>query len=288
MHALRFAPAPLSRGSRRWRVQRVLVDECTQATEPECLLPMTLGAQQVVLVGDHCQLGPVVMNKTAERSGLSQSLVERMILCGVRPVRLQVQYRMHPCLSEFPSNTFYEGALQVRARAAGSPPALSRPRCLLFMHMRRRGGLRAPLRQHALCLLTLYTVCVDAPHCARVDAPHCAERRHRGGAHRPLRGLPLAGRVALPHVLPAARRGGDQQQRHELREPAGGRGRGEGRDDVSQLQRAAAPDRRRHAVRRAARAGALSAARGPMHAWHAWTSHAQHRSLISCQQQPAA
>ena len=24
----------------------------------------------------------------------------------------KVQYRMHPCLSEFPSNTFYEGTLQ--------------------------------------------------------------------------------------------------------------------------------------------------------------------------------
>jgi len=24
----------------------------------------------------------------------------------------QVQYRMHPCLSEFPSNSFYEGTLQ--------------------------------------------------------------------------------------------------------------------------------------------------------------------------------
>lgn len=70
---------------------QVLVDESTQATEPECLLPMTLGAQQVVLVGDHCQLGPVVMNKQAERCGLSQSLVERMILCGVRPVQLQVR-----------------------------------------------------------------------------------------------------------------------------------------------------------------------------------------------------
>jgi hypothetical protein len=69
---------------------QVLVDESTQATEPECLLPMTLGAQQVVLVGDHCQLGPVVMNKQAELCGLSQSLVERMILCGVRPVQLQV------------------------------------------------------------------------------------------------------------------------------------------------------------------------------------------------------
>jgi regulator of nonsense transcripts 1 len=30
----------------------------------------------------------------------------------LRPIRLQVQYRMHPCLSEFPSNMFYEGTLQ--------------------------------------------------------------------------------------------------------------------------------------------------------------------------------
>ena len=34
------------------------------------------------------------------------------IMLGVRPIRLQVQYRMHPILSEFPSNTFYEGTLQ--------------------------------------------------------------------------------------------------------------------------------------------------------------------------------
>ena len=33
-------------------------------------------------------------------------------MLAVRPIRLQVQYRMHPCLSEFPSNTFYEGTLQ--------------------------------------------------------------------------------------------------------------------------------------------------------------------------------
>lgn len=44
------------------RVQ-VLVDESTQATEPEALIALSLGAKQVVLVGDHCQLGPVVMNK---------------------------------------------------------------------------------------------------------------------------------------------------------------------------------------------------------------------------------
>jgi len=94
------------------RFTKVLVDECTQATEPECLIPIVMGAKQLVLVGDHCQLGPVVMCKKAARAGLCQSLFERMMNNGVKPVRLQVQYRMHPILSEFPSNTFYEGTLQ--------------------------------------------------------------------------------------------------------------------------------------------------------------------------------
>ena len=67
---------------------------------------------QLVLVGDHCQLGPVVMCKKAARAGLSQSLFERLVVLGIRPIRLQVQYRMHPALSAFPSNIFYEGSLQ--------------------------------------------------------------------------------------------------------------------------------------------------------------------------------
>eukprot|EP00245_Coleochaete_scutata_P003497 TRINITY_DN1511_c0_g4_i2.p1 TRINITY_DN1511_c0_g4~~TRINITY_DN1511_c0_g4_i2.p1 ORF type:complete len:564 (+),score=94.07 TRINITY_DN1511_c0_g4_i2:454-2145(+) len=52
------------------------------------------------------------MCKKAARAGLAQSLFERLVLLGVKPIRLQVQYRMHPALSEFPSNTFYEGTLQ--------------------------------------------------------------------------------------------------------------------------------------------------------------------------------
>jgi hypothetical protein len=63
-------------------------------------------------VGDHCQLGPVIMCKQAARAGLAQSLFERLVQLHVKPIRLQVQYRMHPCLSEFPSDTFYEGTLQ--------------------------------------------------------------------------------------------------------------------------------------------------------------------------------
>lgn len=95
-----------------FRFRQVLIDESTQATEPECLIPLVLGVKQVVLVGDHCQLGPVIMCKKAARAGLAQSLFERLVLLGVKPIRLQVQYRMHPSLSEFPSNNFYEGTLQ--------------------------------------------------------------------------------------------------------------------------------------------------------------------------------
>jgi len=97
---------------KNFRFRQVLIDEATQAVEAEALIPLTLGAKQAVLVGDHCQLGPVVMCKAAAKAGLTQSLFERMVLIGIRPIRLQVQYRMHPSLSEFPSNMFYEGSLQ--------------------------------------------------------------------------------------------------------------------------------------------------------------------------------
>jgi len=109
------------------RFRQCLIDEATQATEPECLIPVVLGAKQLVLVGDHCQLGPVVMCKKAAKAGLGQSLFERMVMLQLRPIRLQVQYRMHPCLSEFPSNTFYEGTLQNGITAAERTAAIDFP-----------------------------------------------------------------------------------------------------------------------------------------------------------------
>ena len=94
------------------KFRTVLIDEATQATEPECLIPLVMGSRQVILVGDHQQLGPVVMNKAAAKAGFSRSLFERMVTLRIRPIRLEVQYRMHPCLSAFPSDYFYEGSLQ--------------------------------------------------------------------------------------------------------------------------------------------------------------------------------
>lgn len=82
---------------------------------------------QLILVGDHCQLGPVVMCKKAAKAGLSQSLFERLVVLGIRPIRLQVQYRMHPALSAFPSNIFYEGSLQNGVTAGNSWTMAFRP-----------------------------------------------------------------------------------------------------------------------------------------------------------------
>ncbi|KAK4053831.1 ATP-dependent RNA helicase [Microbotryomycetes sp. JL201] len=96
----------------KFKFRTVLIDEATQATEPECMIPLTFGCKQLVMVGDHMQLGPTIMNKKAARAGLTQSMFERLVKLGNRPLRLKVQYRMHPCLSEFPSNMYYEGELQ--------------------------------------------------------------------------------------------------------------------------------------------------------------------------------
>ena len=90
----------------------VLIDESMQSCEPECLVPIVLGTNKLVLVGDNCQTGPCVLNKKAAKAGLDQSLFDRLVVLGIRPIRLEVQYRMHPLLATFSSNFFYEGALQ--------------------------------------------------------------------------------------------------------------------------------------------------------------------------------
>lgn len=44
----------LDRRIRNYKFRQVLIDESTQATEPETLIPILKGAKHVILVGDHC------------------------------------------------------------------------------------------------------------------------------------------------------------------------------------------------------------------------------------------
>lgn len=89
----------------------VVVDEATQAVEPHLLIPILHGSKQVVLVGDHFQLGPTIASRDASGAGLGVTILERLCQLGNLPIRLEVQYRMHPALCEFPSNAFYDGSL---------------------------------------------------------------------------------------------------------------------------------------------------------------------------------
>ena len=109
------------------RFTRVLVDEASQATELATAVPLCLGCQQLVLIGDHRQLPPTVMceeqadrARTGHCDGLGMSLFERLVRHGgVQPELLNRQYRMHPSISQFPSRTFYDGAIRDGRKGEG-------------------------------------------------------------------------------------------------------------------------------------------------------------------------
>jgi len=91
----------------------ILIDEAAQATELSSLVPVVLrGADQLVLVGDHCQLPPSVSCFEAEVRGLSLSLFGRLAAQGLETFFLNVQFRMHPMIAAFSAEAFYHGRLQ--------------------------------------------------------------------------------------------------------------------------------------------------------------------------------
>lgn len=99
----------------------VLIDEASQATEPECLVPITHGAERLILVGDQCQLQPVILCPECRRCKMDLSLFERLIHIGMDVQLLREQYRMHPVLSEFSNHAFYEDKLRDGISEANRP-----------------------------------------------------------------------------------------------------------------------------------------------------------------------
>ena len=76
----------------RDNIKQCIVDECGMCMELESLLPIAfLAPQQVVLIGDHKQLQPVIHDKKAQNLGLQVSMFERL---SGQAKMLQLQYRM--------------------------------------------------------------------------------------------------------------------------------------------------------------------------------------------------
>ncbi|KAL4077685.1 P-loop containing nucleoside triphosphate hydrolase protein [Scleroderma citrinum] len=90
----------------------VFLDEASMSTEPASLIPLMRGSRHVALIGDHKQLPPVIASREAQMKGLGISLFERLTEEGMVPsIMLDMQYRMHPTISRFPSLEFYNMSL---------------------------------------------------------------------------------------------------------------------------------------------------------------------------------
>ncbi|CAM5149049.1 unnamed protein product [Natator depressus] len=89
----------------------VVLDECSQMTEPVSLLPIArFECEKLILVGDPKQLPPTIQgSEGAHDNGLEQTLFDRLCLMGHDAVFLRTQYRCHPAISAVVNDLFYEG-----------------------------------------------------------------------------------------------------------------------------------------------------------------------------------
>uniref|UniRef100_A0A8C5IC62 5'-3' DNA helicase ZGRF1 n=1 Tax=Junco hyemalis TaxID=40217 RepID=A0A8C5IC62_JUNHY len=91
----------------------VVLDECSQMTEPASLLPIArFQCEKLILVGDPKQLPPTIQgSESVHEQGLEQTLFDRLCLMGHKPIVLRTQYRCHPALSAIANELFYSGHL---------------------------------------------------------------------------------------------------------------------------------------------------------------------------------
>jgi hypothetical protein len=157
------------------RCDVVVLDECSQMTEPASLLPIArLSASRVLCMGDPCQLPPTLLARPAMAAAvaspvslppthqpqhvlpcgapplqhphlthdLSLTLFERLARGGVPPVLLRAQYRCHPHIARVASSLFYQGQLVDglgEAAASARAPLLHGLPTLGFSQVRCRG-----------------------------------------------------------------------------------------------------------------------------------------------------
>ena len=103
----------------------VVIDEASQQTEPQSLVPLAKGCSKAVLVGDHVQLRATVI-KHAKLVDFEVSLFERLYSSPdnnrfLRKVMLDTQYRMQTSICAFSSAEFYEGRLKTAVQDSKRP-----------------------------------------------------------------------------------------------------------------------------------------------------------------------
>lgn len=90
----------------------LIIDEACQCVELSCLIPFRLKVKNIIMVGDPKQLPATTFSSDCRKYGYSRSLFERLLLCNVSSVLLNIQYRMRPEICYFPNNYFYNGLIK--------------------------------------------------------------------------------------------------------------------------------------------------------------------------------
>lgn len=140
----------VSSGIRSNHFDYIFIDEAASDSEPFTLIPISgLGASlnsinaQIVLSGDHKQLGAIVCDQFTRKMGMEKSMMERLMntnrnyeklengLYDSKFVTLLVQnYRSHPAILQFSNENFYDSQLVSKC-----PPEIANFACgsdLLF------------------------------------------------------------------------------------------------------------------------------------------------------------
>ncbi|XP_053767699.1 5'-3' DNA helicase ZGRF1 isoform X3 [Desmodus rotundus] len=139
----------------------VVLDECSQMTEPASLLPVArFECEKLILVGDPKQLPPTVQGSdAAHEHGLEQTLFNRLCLMGHKPVVLRTQYRCHPAIAAVANDLFYGGTLRSGVSEVERSPLLEWLPTLCFYnvqgHEQMEGGNSFHNEAEAAFTLTL-------------------------------------------------------------------------------------------------------------------------------------
>ncbi|KAL9961786.1 hypothetical protein ACROYT_G030806 [Oculina patagonica] len=115
----------------------LLLDECSQMTEPASLLPMArFECRKLVLVGDPKQLSPTIQGSEPDHeAGLEQTMFDRLMKMGYEPTLLRTQYRCHPVISAISNRLFYENKLLDGVTAEDRTPVVDLVPTLCFYNV---------------------------------------------------------------------------------------------------------------------------------------------------------
>ena len=89
----------------------VVIDEAAQSVEPATLVALQLGSSHAILVGDPQQLPATIFSVSGRGTKYDRSIFQRLEEAGHKVHLLDTQYRMNPCISNFPRRIFYDGNL---------------------------------------------------------------------------------------------------------------------------------------------------------------------------------